>query len=245
MLTLGLKFYADDPIVRDNDARVEVTEIAKYKLNDQYDLILHTFHKPGDHTKAPAVNVNTLGEVPDSSWFQNRHAVFPMTPDELRRGPNTGDGPSHEQPWQVIAAKTEGVTPGFSIRDPRGDVYFIKFDPLESPELATAAEVISTKFFYAIGFNVPEKLRGVFLAGPASSGRESRGHRTRSGQIAEARSSQVGRDVSRCGKQASEGDAYRSISVLRNAPGRSERHFPARKPARTSRSAGVLGLAEP
>jgi hypothetical protein len=156
MLMLGQKFYADDPILRDNDSKVEVTEITKHKLNDQYDFVQHSFGRPGDRSKAPALNVNTLGEVPDSSWFQNRYGMFPMSLSELAQGPNTGDGPSTEQPWLVIDAKTEGVTPGFRIRDARGDVYVIKFDPLENPELATAAEVISTKFFYAIGFNVPE-----------------------------------------------------------------------------------------
>ena len=28
-------------------------------------------------------------------------------------------------------------------------------DPIENPEMSTAAEVISTKFFYAVGYNVP------------------------------------------------------------------------------------------
>jgi hypothetical protein len=79
-----------------------------------------------------------------------------MTIEELVRGPNTGDGPSTDQAWVVIAAKTEGVTPGFRIKDSLGHVYFVKFDPPQNPEMATAAEVISTKFFYALGFNVPE-----------------------------------------------------------------------------------------
>src|SRR5215471_7718173 len=125
------KFHADDPLPRDNDRAVNVTDITKYKLNDQYDLFQHSFLKSGDRSKAPAVNTNTLGEVPDSSWFQNRHAITPMSVSELMRGPNTGDGPATNQPWVIISAKTEGVTPGFRIRDARGDIYFIKFDPLD------------------------------------------------------------------------------------------------------------------
>ena len=154
--TVAQRFHSDDPIAHDNDGAVEVSSIAKHKLNDQYDFFLHTFGKPGERTKRPARNINTLGEAPDSSWFQNRHGMFPMSLNGLVRGPNTGDGPSMEQPWQVIEAKTEGITPGFRIRDARGDVYVIKFDPPHNPELATAAEVISTRFFHAIGFNVPE-----------------------------------------------------------------------------------------
>ena len=42
------------------------------------------------------------------------------------------------------------------VTDERGDSYLLKFDPPDYPEVATAAEVISTKLFYAIGYNVPE-----------------------------------------------------------------------------------------
>src|SRR5215831_12666325 len=156
------KFHPDDPLRRDNDRAVNITEITKHKLNDQYDLIQHSFGKVGDRSKAPAANVNTIGEVPDSSWFQNRHGMAPMSLSELITGPNTGDGPATDQPWIIIDAKTEGVTPGFRIRDGRGDVYFIKFDPMDYPEMSTAAEVISTKFFYAIGYNVPENYLALF-----------------------------------------------------------------------------------
>src|SRR5262249_49370308 len=130
--------------------------IAKHKLSDYYDFLHHTFQKPADRSPIRAVNINTVGAVPDSSWFQNRHATNRMSLDALTRGPNNGSGPSVDQPWVVIGAKTEGLTPGFRIRDSRGDVYIIKFDPPQNPELATAAEVISTKFFYALGYNVPE-----------------------------------------------------------------------------------------
>ena len=162
MLILGQKFYTDDPILRDDDSKVEAAHITRHKLNDQFDFLQHSFGRPGDRSKAPAVNVNTLGEVPDSSWFQNRHGMFRTGLDDLARGPNTGSGPSREQPWTIIAAKAEGVTPGFRIRDAHGDIYVLKFDPLEYPELSTAAEVISTKFFHAFGFNVPENYIAFF-----------------------------------------------------------------------------------
>src|SRR5215510_3238413 len=156
MLMFGQKFYSDDPIVRDRDNQVDVTEIKKYKLNDQYDFFKLSFSSPGDRSMRPAANANTLGEVPASSWFQNRHGMSAMSLSALTKGPNTGNGPSNEASWVIIDAKTEGVTPGFRIRDARGDIYFVKFDPIENPEMSTAAEVISTKFFYAIGYNVPE-----------------------------------------------------------------------------------------
>jgi hypothetical protein len=156
LILFGQRFQADDPVRYDNDAAVPVEKVTRHKLNDEYDFIQHTFGKQGDRTKGPAANINTLGEVPDSSWFQNRHGMHPMSLDALVQGPNSTEGPSTDGPWRVIEAKNEGITPGFRIRDARGDVYVIKFDPLTNPELATAAEVISTKFFHAIGFNVPE-----------------------------------------------------------------------------------------
>ena len=130
--------------------------IAKHKLNDQYDFLIHTFGKPGDRTQQPALNINTLGEVPDSSWFQNRHGRDRMSIEDLVRGPNTGSGPSMDGPWSVIGAKTKASLRASASATHAVMFYFIKFDPPQNPEMATAAEVISTKFFHAMGYNVPE-----------------------------------------------------------------------------------------
>jgi hypothetical protein len=46
-LALGQKFYPDDPVLRDDDSKVEVTQITKHKLNDQFDFLQHSFSKPG------------------------------------------------------------------------------------------------------------------------------------------------------------------------------------------------------
>ena len=78
-----------------------------------------------------------------------------MSRAELARGPNR-QAPDVSRPWQIVSAKTEGITPGFTVRDSRGETYFVKFDPLEHPQLATSAEAISTRFFHAFGYHVPE-----------------------------------------------------------------------------------------
>src|SRR5262245_11601342 len=150
------KFLSDDPMLIDRDDLIDPGEPRVMKLSDYYDFLNNTFGSPGEALKKPAANANTLGEVPDSSWFQNRHGRQRMTSQELVRGPNTGTGPSATERWIVTEGKTEGITPGFRIRDSRGDQYVIKFDPVTNPEMATAAEVISTKFFHAMGYNVPE-----------------------------------------------------------------------------------------
>ncbi len=102
-----------------------------------------------------ALNVNRERGVPDSSWFTNRNGRRRMTLEEISRGPDEDSGPAGEK-YLVLRGKTVGITPGLWIKDERGRTYLLKFDPPEYPELATAAEVISTKLFYAIGYNVPE-----------------------------------------------------------------------------------------
>lgn len=102
-----------------------------------------------------AFNVNSVDEVPDSSWFTNRNGQRELSLGEIRRGPDRGPGPAAGI-LTITKGKAAGVATGFWIKDERGDSYLLKFDPLEFPEVATAAEVISTKLFYAIGYNVPE-----------------------------------------------------------------------------------------
>jgi len=112
------------------------------------------FRKASGRPK-PAYNVNSLDEVPDSSWFTNRNGARPMSLEEIRRGPDVNGGPAPGV-LMVTRGKTSGISPGFFVRDERGDVYLLKFDPPAYPELATAAEVIATKLFYASGYNVPQ-----------------------------------------------------------------------------------------
>jgi hypothetical protein len=102
-----------------------------------------------------AYNVNTLDEVPNSSWFTNRNGLKPMTVEEIKRGPNKTDGPAAGK-LIVVSVKSRGAQPGLWVKDERGDTYILKFDTPQYPELSTAAEVISTKLFYAIGYNVPQ-----------------------------------------------------------------------------------------
>ena len=104
-----------------------------------------------------AGNVNAMDEVPNSSWFTNRHFFSPLTQEELARGSTTGRGPDPEGVWTAISGKESlGSTPGFVIRDQKQDVYLIKFDPPLNPEMTTASEMITPRFLHAAGYHVPE-----------------------------------------------------------------------------------------
>ena len=50
----------------------------------------------------------------------------------------------------------EGGRPASSSATAPDSSYFVKFDPPSNPEMASGAEVITTKFLYAFGYNVPE-----------------------------------------------------------------------------------------
>ncbi len=103
-----------------------------------------------------SVNITAFDEVDNSSWFTNRNAMYRMTSNEIKKGPDSVDGPDTSGEWTIIQAKAQGRTPGFTIRDSKSNRYVIKFDPPEYPELVSGAEIISTKLFYAAGYNVPE-----------------------------------------------------------------------------------------
>ena len=150
------KFYPDDPLLVDDDRLDVPEEPAEIELSDLFDRFGHIMADLGSTALTEAENVNTLDEVPDSSWYTNRYARRRLSIAELQRGPDTGDGPDMSTPWRVFRSKIGGQTPGFQIIDGRGDRYIIKFDPVGVPELSSAAEVIGTKLFYALGYHTPE-----------------------------------------------------------------------------------------
>ena len=157
------RFFRDDPIQKEPPP-LPAANLHHRGINEYYDFFLNTFYKPGEritpeHSIA-AQGVNTLGDVPDSSWYTNRP---PMPLGELRRGPATGKAPATDRPWQVTGMKSEGITPGFRIRDSRGRQYLLKVDPEKNPEMATGADVVGSKFFYALGYNTPENYIVRFL----------------------------------------------------------------------------------
>jgi hypothetical protein len=154
-LSFAEKFYDDDPIWVDPD-RSPIPKPVELTLSETYDLFVNSFKDPGGKEQTKSQNVNTLGEVPDSSWFTNRIGPKELSIEDLVRGSNSGSGPDLANPITIITAKKQGIVRGFTMQDSRGDIYFLKFDPPGYPQLSTSAEVISTKFFHAFGYNVPE-----------------------------------------------------------------------------------------
>ncbi len=157
------------PPIWDDDDRQTIPEPRVRDVADWYDFLLGTFGEPTlrlfdlpRHFRGmagkpkEAENINAFDEAPNSSWFTNRNFFRPIAPEEFAKGSNRTAGPDTSGPWQVINCKHDGVTPGVTISDARGDIYILKFDPPDYPELTSAADVIGSKVFYAAGYNVPE-----------------------------------------------------------------------------------------
>jgi hypothetical protein len=153
------QFYPDDPLEFEPPPR-NVRDLQKRKLSDYYDLLSHQFGKVGERHPpgGPPIRaqaVSTLGEPLQGVWWMKRHYYQRMTLDELKRGPGPRTLPSTAGKWTVAAVKNEGVTPGFIIRDSEQRRFFIKFDPLTNPEMATSADAITSRLFHAMGFWAP------------------------------------------------------------------------------------------
>lgn len=150
--TAGRRFYDDDPIARAPESRsaagakeLDIELFYEYA----YNLFVNASRKPSN---TRAGNVNTVDEVPDSSWFTNRIGTTAMTSEMLARGPNSDVRPSPEK-WTLLREKSAGTNPGFTARDANGQTWFLQFDAPEFPEGSTADVEICTKLFWALGYN--------------------------------------------------------------------------------------------
>ena len=96
-----------------------------------------------------------------STWWQPRIGFKPTSAEDMLAGagPGTGLAPG---PWTVVGAKTGGVSKGFTAEDASGARFAVKFDAPGCPELATGADVVASKLFWAAGYNVPDNAIAFF-----------------------------------------------------------------------------------
>ena len=93
----GRRFYDDDPIAREPESQ-DASGAEPFDIGLLFDLSYDLFvtgKRQPSNTRAR--NVNTIDEVPDSSWFTNRN----VTAAEIARGPALGTPPAAER-WVII-----------------------------------------------------------------------------------------------------------------------------------------------
>ena len=111
-----------------------------------------------------AANVDADDQVRmPSTWWTPRAGFRPVPVEQMLKGPGDGSGPATGR-WTVTKAKTQGVTPGFQIKDAKGRRFIVKFDAPNFPELASGADVVGTYLFWAAGYNTPDNTICYFRA---------------------------------------------------------------------------------
>ena len=148
------KFFDDDPIAVDRPTQ-DATQVKPAEVKLFVDLTYNIARGFSTVTPKRAGNINTVDEVPDSPWYTNRIGQQPLTAHDITVGPNSSDGPASGE-WIVTSSKSDGVTPGFTVTDARGDRWFLKFDPPGRRGMTTGTEVTVTKLMWALGYHVPE-----------------------------------------------------------------------------------------
>jgi hypothetical protein len=152
VFSAGPKFYPDDPLQREPESR-DASSAKPSDIGLMYEIAMNLFavpHRKPSNTRA--LNVNTVDEVPDSSWFTNRIGRMPLRAEDLARGPNVDRPPAPER-WLIVAEKQGGAKPGFTAQDANGDTWFVQFDEKDRHEASTGAVEVATKIFWALGYN--------------------------------------------------------------------------------------------
>ncbi|MEO7092774.1 MAG: hypothetical protein ABI175_05955 [Polyangiales bacterium] len=151
-----MRFHNQEPVTVVNDrtplpAPPKTFDEGLVEFYVRQDLIVPARRALTIETPRRAENVNSLGAVPDSSWFENRN----LTPEQIRRGTG-GGGPDRSEPWRVVGVKVGGAAIGITFEDARKDRYVLKFDERNFPETESSADVIVQRLTWAFGYNVPD-----------------------------------------------------------------------------------------
>jgi hypothetical protein len=149
------RFFPDDPLAKEPESQ-DASAAKPADVGLFYDIAFDLFatsRREPSNTRAG--NVNTIDEVPDSSWFTNRVLARPLVLEEIVRGPNTGAPPNAER-WVLLREKSAGASAGFTARDANGETWFLSFDTQGHEEGATGAMVVASKIFWALGYNQVE-----------------------------------------------------------------------------------------
>jgi len=139
--TAGPRFYADDPIARQPESQdasaAQPTDVGLL-FEISYNLFVTAKHQPSN---TRAGNLNTIDEVPDSSWFTNRIGADTLTAEQVARGPVIGVAPNPER-WTIVREKSAGANPGVTAKDANGATCF---SPSVSPPRRAAQNASSSR----------------------------------------------------------------------------------------------------
>src|SRR5215208_7034672 len=96
------KFFNDDPVWVERDSQ-DASGMKPLEVDLGVDLIYNFVAGRSTAASVRAKNLNTVEEVPDSSWFTNRAGHRSLTTSDIAKGPDTTSGPV-PGPWTVTSS---------------------------------------------------------------------------------------------------------------------------------------------
>jgi hypothetical protein len=152
------RFPMREPMLVDPDTTPFLPRPKEYKAPEIWDTVDNTIFMPlVDVLKVKqssrALNVNSLDEVPDSSWLTNRIDAIAGNIAAFVQGACGDTAPDPKGPWTVVSGKPDGANPGFQVKDAAGQRYFFKPDGGRGGERQSIADLIGTRIHHAAGFN--------------------------------------------------------------------------------------------
>lgn len=163
ILMLALAFAVTPAFAQTVDLQKKETDFLRdtFDQNIYYDntsiLRFDRFYRILFRKESPARDVNIYDEVPNSSFYTNRHEASRLSADALTAGKTTPAGVNFSGKMEVIGGRFEDARPSFIVKDSSGQSFLLKFDAFSAPELLTSAEVIANRFYHALGYNVVEE----------------------------------------------------------------------------------------
>jgi hypothetical protein len=154
-----VRFVNADPVWLVNDRRDVPTPPRERKPRDSHDdfhvSVYRRFTRLLEaRPRRRALGVNSLGEVPTSTWFENRIGVRQVPIAELVHGPGDNRGPDLSSPLRVVRGKAEGLTAGFQAEDARGTRWLIKFEFKGLPAAESSTDIVVQRLLWLIGYRV-------------------------------------------------------------------------------------------
>ncbi|BCS31162.1 hypothetical protein TBR22_A03620 [Luteitalea sp. TBR-22] len=110
-------------------------------------------------TGTRALNVNSIDDVPDSSWFTNQARDVPESDEVLRPatcmtcpGAAEDAAPTQDASLQVVAIDAS-TAPRLTARDADGAMWDVVFDPVSHPETVTGTTVVVATLLRQVGYH--------------------------------------------------------------------------------------------
>ena len=113
-----VRFFPDDPIAVDDDRAFDASVAKPIELGNLSNFIENTLLSPGDRSTRRALNVNTLDEVPDSSWFTNRIGRRADDDRRDRARARSRRPPARHRLAVIVAGKNTGLPARLPRRGP-------------------------------------------------------------------------------------------------------------------------------